>query len=697
VEHASRLGFVVDGAAYFQAFREAVAQAQRSVFILAWDIDSRIRLPRDGEDDGLPESLADFLHAVVARRPGVHIHVLSWDFAMIFAFERQWFPMYRLHWRTHRHLHFHLDGAHPFGASHHQKVVVVDDRVAFVGGLDLTKCRWDTPEHRPGDPRRTDPDGRHYAPFHDVQMVVAGEAAAALGELARQRWRRATGHMIPPPETSPVVLPWPSSIAPAMSDVQVGIARTEPECDGRPEVREVERLYTDAVKAARHTIYIETQYLTCNAVAAVLRERLRERHGPEVLLILPCNSEGKLEQYTMDILRQRVLASLRSADRHGRLGVYYPDVRGLADGCINVHSKVMIVDDMLVRVGTANLSNRSMGVDTECDLVIETSGGAAAMAVTGFRDRLLAEHLGVTPAAVAETLAREGSLLATVERLRGGARTLEAVETLPPVSDSFLPDAELVDPSRPLDQDQFADWVRQRNRPGNGGAIAGTVLLFGLLVLTAAWHLTPFSEWISTEKLGHIIQILEASPMAPLLVIGGFLVGAVTAVPVTVLNGTVIAAFGPYWGFTYALTGSLLSAIVTYGIGYAIGRKTIRRFTGSWAGRLHHFLARRGLLTVIAVRIVPVAPFAVVNLVAGASQITFRHFVLGTIIGMVPGLAVLSIFFDRVQATIQDPAPMTWALLGVITVAVLAGGVAFNRWVGKTVAARRLTRPGQTP
>ena len=92
-----------------------------------------------------------------------------------------------------------LDDAHPFSGSHHEKIVVVDDTVAFAGGVDLAIRRWDRPAHDARDPARVDPDGVPYLPMHDVHMIVDGDAAAALGERARARWQRATGQAPPPP------------------------------------------------------------------------------------------------------------------------------------------------------------------------------------------------------------------------------------------------------------------------------------------------------------------------------------------------------------------------------------------------------------------------------------------------------------------------------------------------------------------
>ena len=187
-----------------------------------------MRLVPDGAHDGLPEPLGEFLDAVVARRRALRAYVLSWDFAMLYAMEREWLPIYKLDGRTHRRLKFRLDDQHPVGASHHQKVIVVDDAVAFVSGYDLTRCRFDTSDHRVDDPRRVDHRGIRYPPFHDVGIAVAGDCARALGDLARERWLRATGERHAPTTASNDADVWPAGIAVAATDVDVAIARTEP-------------------------------------------------------------------------------------------------------------------------------------------------------------------------------------------------------------------------------------------------------------------------------------------------------------------------------------------------------------------------------------------------------------------------------------------------------------------------------------
>ena len=100
-------------------------------------------------------------------------------------------------WRKHRRLHLFMDGSHPPGASHHQKIVIIDQSLAFVGGFDLSKWRWDTPQHDPNDKRRIDPNGDSYPPFHDLQFMVSGPVVKDLNDLFCQRWQNATGHSLP--------------------------------------------------------------------------------------------------------------------------------------------------------------------------------------------------------------------------------------------------------------------------------------------------------------------------------------------------------------------------------------------------------------------------------------------------------------------------------------------------------------------
>jgi phospholipase D1/2 len=361
----------------------------------------------------------------------------------------------------------------------------------------------------------------------------------------------------------------------------------------------------------------------------------------------------------MDVLRSRMIYRLRQADRHGRLRVYYPDLPGLQPNCINVHSKVMIVDDEFVRVGSANLNNRSMGIDTECDLAFEASGEEAVRrGIRGFRDRLLGEHLGFEPAQVAAAVAQRGGLIAGIESLRGGGRTLrEFPVPSPEQMTSWLPDPELLDPERPIDPDKLADeFVPPDERvPAHRRLMLGFGILIALLGLAAAWRWTPLGEWLDVDVLSDYIAAFRGSPGAPFVVIGAFLLGGLLVVPVTLLVVVTALAFGPIQGFVYSLIGSTLSAVMIYAAGNALGRNTVRRLAGSRLNRLSKRLGERGIITITVLRMLPVAPFSVVNLVAGASHIRFRDFTIGTVLGLLPGIVAINFFVDRVGATLQKP------------------------------------------
>ena len=420
------------------------------MLILGWDTDSRVKLLQD--DPNCPP-FGEFLSQLLKQKPTLKIHILSWDYAFIYAFEREALPKFKFEMIGDSRLEFILDNNHPLGASQHQKIVVIDDQIAFSGGLDITGRRWDTREHKGVDDRRIDPGGSTYAPFHDVQVAVTGDAAKSLGDIARERWRIATGLMLGSPSSQNSI--WSDVADVNFENVAVGISRTLPVYQGRRPVYEVERLFQDMIAESRHCIYIENQYFTSDEIAKCLAKRLEEPDGPDVVLVLPCDNSGWLEENTMGILRARALRRLSQADRFNRLRVLHPIVPQLPeDKYLQVHSKVMIIDDSIVRVGSANLSQRSMGFDSECDITIAADENdfrpEVIATIRQMRATLLGEHLDVSPDLIEKTLTETNSLSKTVDRLRGRERTLVDLDwRIPEWVDRMLPETELIDPPRP--------------------------------------------------------------------------------------------------------------------------------------------------------------------------------------------------------------------------------------------------------
>jgi len=395
IEHARRAAVLIDGGAFFGAVRAALLQARRNVFIIGWDLDSRTCLVgEDSAHDGWPDTLREFLTRLVDERRDLTVHLLAWDFAVLYALEREPFPSLKLGWNTPARVRFRLDNALPLGASHHQKIIVVDDALAFSGGLDLTIRRWDTCRHDLDDPHRHDPAGAPYRPFHDVQMMVDGAAARALGALARERWARATGEHVPP---APSGSPWPREVEPDFTDVEIAIARTLPVDEDQEEVREVEALFYDMIARAERMIYIENQFLTCLPIAKALAQRMHQKPELEVVMVAPHTPDTWLESHTMRNGRIRFLRALQESGVGNRVRLLCPEVRQ-AERITHtmVHSKVMIVDDALLRIGSANLNNRSMGTDTECDLAIEAQDEGQRHDIATIRARLRATQPAVT-------------------------------------------------------------------------------------------------------------------------------------------------------------------------------------------------------------------------------------------------------------------------------------------------------------
>lgn len=449
---ANRFALLVDGSNYYRALAECLPLARHTIVIVGWDLDSRVRLGPGAGEEPLEPPIREFLPALADANPELNIYILSWNFPVLFANVRDPQLVWGRDPFNHPRVHLKFDGTHPAGASHHQKIVAIDECLAFAGGMDIAGGRWDSPEHRARDIRRAGKD-EPYAPSHDVQAVVDGEAARALADVVRERWHRATGTVIPtvPASGNRACDIWPDGVTSDLVDVTVAISRTDVDDEGAGR-REIEQLHFDLIEAARDAIYIENQYLTSLPMASALARRLDAAEGPEVLIVLPLNNFGWLEENTIEILRSRCVHMLRQADRFKRLRICYPVVPDLNDTSLGVHSKVLAIDDRIFRIGSSNLTNRSMRLDTECDLTIEATNEQERREITRLRNCLLGEHLGMSAEQVGDALSKDPSLIRLVDSRRHTPRCLRE---LPREDHSNQPiiDDDLVDPSRPLTAD----------------------------------------------------------------------------------------------------------------------------------------------------------------------------------------------------------------------------------------------------
>lgn len=673
VARATRAALLVDGEAYFNAFMQAAARAERSIMVLAWDFDSRTVL-KHGEGSTPDLTLGDFLNGLARRRRRLKIHILDWDYPMVFGTEREFPPHFGFTWKPHRRVKMRYDNMHPLGASHHQKIVVIDNKVAFVGGIDLTTRRWDTPAHEPEERRRMI-KGSPYPPFHDLVMAVDGAAAQAVGQVARERWKRVTRRTLRAPATDGD--PWPPELPVAVSDVEVGVSLTLPAVDDTRAVRHIERLYVDMIAGARRHIYIENQYFTSHVIGDALERRLGEADGPEIVVVTRLLSHGWLEEMTMSVLRTRLIQRLRAADRHGRFEVYCPYRAGLPAGtCIDVHSKMIIVDDTWLRIGSANLSNRSMGLDTECDLTLAAASDAQRDALRRFRLGLLAEHTGATADQAAAALER-GGMHAAIAALNHEERALQPLRGLTDLPDALMAAISISDPERPVALERLvaefasADDAVPARRGPRWSVLIGIALVLGSLA--AAWRYTPLSEIATADNLTSWARDLSRNPWSPLVLVLSYTPASFVMFPRPLITLAAVIAFGAWAAFGLAMGGILIAASLCYMIGRRLSRNAVRRIAGERLHRVCQAVKRGGILTMISVRVVPIAPFIVTSMACGAFRVRYRDFAVGTLIGMLPGTLVATVFGDTLQRYLESPEDINgWLLLPVLGIFAVA-------------------------
>ncbi|MDQ0455561.1 phospholipase D-like domain-containing protein [Rhizobium paknamense] len=452
---ADKAGFLVDGAEYFAALEESLSQAVEQVFIVGWDFNPDIKLR---PDDPQAPTLGEHLLALVERKPDLNIHILVWSMGPLYS-GKSFKILKRRRWNAHPRIRFRLDTRHAVRGSHHQKLVVIDDALAFVGGIDLTAKRWDTADHRADDPLRITPKQEPYEPVHDLQMAMTGEAAEIAADAARRRWWQATGEDVIRPRCHS--LPLPRQARHIFSDTEVAFSRTEPRIRNSEGFRESYRLTLDCLASARHRIYIESQYFASAEIAKILEGHLSRPDGPEIVVITTRTSHGWLERVVLGENRDRMIRKLKQADHYGRFRAFYPVVPAGSKGHqeVLIHAKLLMIDDCFIRIGSSNLNQRSIGLDTELDVALEASDERETFVLEGLRHRLLAEHLGQSATMIEKTFRQTGSLVRTIDQLNIGTRGLRPFPgTNAPGKTALHFATGLVDPRAPW-------WPLQSFRP----------------------------------------------------------------------------------------------------------------------------------------------------------------------------------------------------------------------------------------
>jgi uncharacterized membrane protein YdjX (TVP38/TMEM64 family) len=208
-------------------------------------------------------------------------------------------------------------------------------------------------------------------------------------------------------------------------------------------------------------------------------------------------------------------------------------------------------------------------------------------------------------------------------------------------------------------------------------AVGGPLVL--LILAAALWSLGPVD--VDRDQVRSWVSRAQQPPQAAFLVVVGFVAGGLVVFPVSLLILATVFVFGPLRGGFLALVGAVVSGVTLFGLGRLAGRRAVVRLLGGRADEIGQRLAQKGVLTVAVIRNLPVAPYSVVNFVAGTLPLRLRDFVLGTGLGLLPAVLGLGLLEEAVARFLVDPSPTGLAVVVGMVVALGAGAILLARWL----------------
>ena len=209
-----------------------------------------------------------------------------------------------------------------------------------------------------------------------------------------------------------------------------------------------------------------------------------------------------------------------------------------------------------------------------------------------------------------------------------------------------------------------------------------------VLAAAAAWRSMSLAESLDVNSVVLWLGSLKHNPRAPYIVIAAFLIGSQIMFPITVLILATAYTFGPWQGFIYGMVGSVSGALLTYTIGYFLGHDTFRHLAGRRFESVDRALCEKGLTAVITTHLIPFGPFTIVNLSAGVIHVRPRDFILGSAIGLLPGVALTAIFEHQLEDALRKPEMTTLILLLASALLIVAGIIWVRRQVKSRVKAK---------
>jgi phospholipase D1/2 len=206
-----------------------------------------------------------------------------------------------------------------------------------------------------------------------------------------------------------------------------------------------------------------------------------------------------------------------------------------------------------------------------------------------------------------------------------------------------------------------------------------------LVALALAWRYTPLNEFLSRENIREWARAARETRWAPIAVILAYTPAALLMFPRPFLTLLTIIAFGRWLGFAYSGAGIMLAAMATYYAGRMMRKETVVRLAGDKMEEASKVLRKHGILAVFASNQVPVPPFAVQGIIAGAIRIPAWQYAVGSLLGMAPGLLAATVFAGELRAALEDPSSISWWLIALVVVVFFGFGWWVRRWFAKKI------------
>ena len=498
-------------------------------------------------------------------------------------------------------------------------------------------------------------------------MVSSGPVVKDFATLVRWRWERVadsepialreeadTGLTAAKPRT------WPDDFPPEFENVSCALARTIPFMDEVEPAQEVRTMLLDLINQAESFIYIENQFTTRQEIAEALNKRLKACPNLHVILVSSYEPKGKFECEAFWASRIEFKAILEKGIDPKRIRLTYSSIEDMQGrkAYKRIHSKVMTVDDKYLVIGSSNLSNRSMTLDTEIDVVLHGNSEHNRQQILQVRNDLLAEHTGRKledmPALFDTDYPVDALMQGQIAHGYVLTEVRDEVFTNHSVKNVFR---SLSDPEEPLISLPTLDGAAL---PARNPRRRSIMIMLGIAVIAILGGLMFWASqsisWLSSESINDFLEKSRGTYFALPTVLLVYVVGGILFFPVTVLSLAVAAIFGPIWGPIYGIMGALLSSAILFGIGKLSGNAGLRKIGGPKVEAVDEKLKKSGIVGVAAIRMLPIAPFSLVNLVAGISSIGIVQFLIGTFLGMFPPMIAKGLVGDSITQIFRNPS-----------------------------------------